>query len=65
MSNLNDHCPVSNPINNGVPQGSELSLTLFTFPFINDPHSTAESSLHANADDSILYHCNLSLTFHS
>ncbi len=42
------------PINNGVPQGSLLSLTLFLL-LMNDPLSITNCPIHSYADDSTLH----------
>ncbi len=50
---VNGHCFFSKPINSGVPQGSDLSPTLFPL-FINDL-SVTNYPIHLYADDSTLH----------
>ncbi len=52
---IDGHCSTSKPINSGVPQGSDLSPTLFLL-FINDLLSLANCPIHSCADDTTLHY---------
>ncbi len=51
---VDGHCSSPKPINNGVPQGSVLSLTLFLL-YINELLFVTNCPIHSYADDSTLH----------